>query len=103
MPKSTKPNRKSRRGFLTRAAVGAAAGRIAKPPIASGGIALAVEGSGNKRQGADLTMVVRNPSSSGMLPHRAKVMSDQELLDVYSYIQTFPAPQPASEIPLLKD
>src|SRR5580704_7691420 len=49
------------------------------------------------------TAFVRNPPSGGMPPYRAKVMSDQELLDVYSYIQTFPAPKPASEIPLLKD
>jgi ubiquinol-cytochrome c reductase cytochrome c subunit len=49
------------------------------------------------------TAFVRNPPSGGMPPYRAKVMSDQELLDVYTYIQTFPAPKPASEIPLLKD
>jgi mono/diheme cytochrome c family protein len=49
------------------------------------------------------TAFVRNPPSGGMPPYRGKVMSDQELLDVYSYIQTFPAPKPASEIPLLKD
>jgi mono/diheme cytochrome c family protein len=42
---------------------------------------------------------VRNPPSGGMPPYRAKVMSDQELADVYAYVQTFP--EPAKNIPLL--
>ena len=44
---------------------------------------------------------VRNPSSGGMPPFRAKVMSDQDLADVYAYIKTFPDPQAAKDIPLL--
>jgi mono/diheme cytochrome c family protein len=47
------------------------------------------------------TAYVRNPASGGMPPFRAKVMSDQELADVYAYIKTFPEPKPAKDIPLL--
>jgi mono/diheme cytochrome c family protein len=49
------------------------------------------------------TAFVRNPPSGGMPPYRAKVMSDQELLDVWSYIQTFPSPAPVKDIPLLNN
>jgi mono/diheme cytochrome c family protein len=52
---------------------------------------------------AGFTAFVRNPPSGGMPPYRAKVMSDQELADVWSYIQTFPAPKPAKDIPLLNN
>ena len=31
----------------------------------------------------------------------AKVLSDQELTDIFSYVKAFPAARPASEIPLL--
>ena len=41
------------------------------------------------------------PPSGGMPPYRAKVMSDQELADVYAYIKTFPEPKPVKDIPLL--
>jgi mono/diheme cytochrome c family protein len=44
---------------------------------------------------------VRNPPSSGMPPFRAKVLSDQELADIYAYIKTFPEPKPVKDIPLL--
>ena len=44
---------------------------------------------------------VRNPSSGGMPPFRVKVMSDQDLADIYAYIKTFPDPQAAQDIPLL--
>jgi mono/diheme cytochrome c family protein len=44
---------------------------------------------------------VRNPPSGSMPPFRAKVMSDQELADVYSYIKSIPEPKPAKDIPLL--
>jgi mono/diheme cytochrome c family protein len=44
---------------------------------------------------------VRNPAPGGMPPYRAKVMSDQELADVFSYIRTFPEPPSAKNIPLL--
>jgi mono/diheme cytochrome c family protein len=45
--------------------------------------------------------IVRNPPSGNMPPFRAKVMSDQELADVYAYIKTFPEPKPVKDIPLL--
>jgi len=38
-----------------------------------------------------------------MPPYRAKIMSDQEVADVYAYIQTFPPPPPLSSVPLLKE
>jgi len=44
---------------------------------------------------------VRNPAPGGMPPYRAKIMSDQELADVYAYIKSFPEPPPVSSIPLL--
>ena len=50
---------------------------------------------------AAFTAYVRNPASGGMPPFRAKVMSDQELADVYAYIKSIPEPKPAKDIPLL--
>jgi mono/diheme cytochrome c family protein len=47
------------------------------------------------------TAILRNPASGGMPPFRPKVMSDQEVADVYGYIKTFPEPKPAKDIPLL--
>lgn len=47
------------------------------------------------------TAIVRNPPSGGMPPFRAKVLSDQELADIYAYIKTFPEPKPLKDIPLL--
>ena len=44
---------------------------------------------------------VRNPASGGMPPFRAKVLTDQEMADIYAYIKTFPEPKPAKDIPLL--
>jgi mono/diheme cytochrome c family protein len=44
---------------------------------------------------------VRNPAPGGMPPYRAKVMSDQELADVFAYIQTFPEPPASNSIPIL--
>ena len=46
---------------------------------------------------------VRNPQSGGMPPYKVKVMSDQELADVYAYIKTFPEPKAAKDIPLLNN
>ncbi len=44
---------------------------------------------------------VRNPPPSSMPQFRAKIMSDQELADVYAYIESIPAPVAAKDIPLL--
>ena len=43
---------------------------------------------------------VRAPTGQ-MPPYTAKVVSDQDLADIYSFLKSFPAPQPASSIPLL--
>jgi len=50
---------------------------------------------------AAFTAYVRNPAPGGMPPYRAKVMPDQELADVYAYIQSIPPPPPLTSIPLL--
>jgi mono/diheme cytochrome c family protein len=47
------------------------------------------------------TAYVRHPASGGMPPFRAKVLTDQELADIYAYIKTFPEPKPVKDIPLL--
>lgn len=47
------------------------------------------------------TAILRNPPPSGMPPFRAKVMTDQEVADVYAYIKSFPEPRPVKDIPLL--
>jgi mono/diheme cytochrome c family protein len=44
---------------------------------------------------------VRNPPPSSMPQFRAKIMSDQELADVYAYIKSIPPPLAAKDIPLL--
>jgi mono/diheme cytochrome c family protein len=46
---------------------------------------------------------VRNPPPSNMPPYRAKVMSDQELADVYAHIKTFPEPVPIKNIAILNE
>jgi mono/diheme cytochrome c family protein len=43
---------------------------------------------------------VRAPTGQ-MPPYTAKVVSDQDLADIYAYLKTFPPPQPAANIPLL--
>jgi len=49
---------------------------------------------------AGVIRYVRAPTGQ-MPPYTAKVVSDQDLADIYAYLKTFPAPQPASSIPLL--
>jgi ubiquinol-cytochrome c reductase cytochrome c subunit len=48
------------------------------------------------------TAYVRNPAPGNMPPYRAKVMTDQELADVYAYVQSVPPPIPPDQIPILK-
>jgi len=43
---------------------------------------------------------VRAPTGQ-MPPYTAKVVSDQDLADIYSFLKSFPPPQPAKDIPLL--
>jgi mono/diheme cytochrome c family protein len=50
---------------------------------------------------AGFTAYVRNPRPGNMPPYRAKVMSDQELADVYAYLQSVPPPVPLADIPIL--
>jgi len=52
---------------------------------------------------AGLTAYVRNPRPGGMPPYRAKVMSDQELADVYAYIKSLPEPLLPKDIPQLRE
>ena len=51
---------------------------------------------------AGFTAYVRNPLPGSMPPYRAKVMTDQELADVYAYVQSVPPPVPLDSIPILK-
>ncbi len=45
---------------------------------------------------------VRNPPNGGMPPFRAKLLSDQELGDIYAFIKSIPEPKAAKDIPLLR-
>jgi mono/diheme cytochrome c family protein len=47
--------------------------------------------------------ILRNPPPSNMPPYRAAVLTDQEVADLFAYIQSFPAPEAVGQIPLLKD
>jgi len=49
---------------------------------------------------AGVVRYVRAPTGQ-MPPYTAKVVSDQDLADIYSFLKSFPAPQPAPSIPLL--
>jgi mono/diheme cytochrome c family protein len=49
------------------------------------------------------TSSVRTPRPGNMPPYRTKVMSDQELADVYAYLQSVPAPVPLANIPILNE
>jgi mono/diheme cytochrome c family protein len=49
---------------------------------------------------AGVLRYVRAPTGQ-MPPYTTKVVSDQDLADIYSYLKTFPAPPPSSSIPLL--
>jgi mono/diheme cytochrome c family protein len=48
-----------------------------------------------------LTRYVRKPTGE-MPPYTAKVVSDQELADIYAFLQTRPHPRAAKDNPLLK-
>jgi mono/diheme cytochrome c family protein len=49
---------------------------------------------------ATVLRYVRAPTGQ-MPPYTAKVVSDQDLADIYAFLKTFPPPQPAKDIPLL--
>ncbi len=51
---------------------------------------------------AGVIRYVRRPT--GQMPaFTDKVLSDQQLTDIYAYLKTFPTPTPAKDIPLLND
>jgi ubiquinol-cytochrome c reductase cytochrome c subunit len=45
---------------------------------------------------------VRHPSGQ-MPPYTAKVVTDQELADIYAFLQSIPAPPDAKSIPILNN
>ncbi len=49
-----------------------------------------------------LSAFVRS-SSRAMPPFRAEVLSDEDLADIYAYLQSIPAAQSPDTIPLLKE
>src|SRR5262249_36936036 len=49
------------------------------------------------------TGFVRSPRPGNMPPYRSKVMTDQELADVYAYVQSVPPPVPLANIPILSE
>jgi mono/diheme cytochrome c family protein len=49
---------------------------------------------------AAVVRYVRAPTGQ-MPPYTAKVVSDQDLADIYAFLKSFPAPKPAKDIPLL--
>src|SRR5690349_24340004 len=51
---------------------------------------------------ATLSKYVRQPTGQ-MPPYTQKVVKDQELADIYAFLQSVPAPTPAKNIPLLNN
>ena len=51
---------------------------------------------------AQLTRYVRKPTGA-MPAYIDKVISDQELGDIWAYLKTMPTPKPAKDIPLLDE
>jgi ubiquinol-cytochrome c reductase cytochrome c subunit len=49
---------------------------------------------------ATITRYVRKPTGQ-MPPYTSKVLSDQDIADIYAYLKTIPASPPAKSIPLL--
>jgi mono/diheme cytochrome c family protein len=49
---------------------------------------------------ATIVAYVRRPSGQ-MPPYTSRVISDQELANIYAFLRTIPAPPPTSSIPLL--
>lgn len=49
---------------------------------------------------ATFSKYVRQPTGE-MPPYTKKVVSDQELADIYAYLQSIPQPPPAKSIPIL--
>ena len=45
---------------------------------------------------------VRNPGG-GMPPFHAEILSDDDLADIFAYLESRPKPEPPQDIPLLRD
>ena len=71
-------------GFLGQG--GAAGARLAPRPLAF----------------ALFSRYVRHPSGQ-MPPYTAKIVTDQELADIYAYLMTIPAPPDVKSIPILNN
>jgi mono/diheme cytochrome c family protein len=50
---------------------------------------------------ADAFKAFVRTTSSGMPPYRAEILSDQDLDDIYAYLQSLPEPKQVGDIPLL--
>lgn len=46
-------------------------------------------------------VLVRQPSGGGMPPYTRQVLADQELRDIYGYLQSLPGPRTAADLPQL--
>lgn len=51
---------------------------------------------------ANFTKYVRHPTDQ-MPPYTAKVVSDQDLADIYAYLKSVPQPPPAKSVALLNN
>jgi mono/diheme cytochrome c family protein len=46
--------------------------------------------------------ILREPPPGNMPPYRAALLSDAQIADIFAYIQSFPPPKAAADIPLLR-
>src|SRR5580658_10013352 len=51
---------------------------------------------------AGITKYIRRPAGA-MPAFTDKVVSDQDVADIYAYLKTIPAPKPVKDIPLLQE
>ena len=58
--------------------------------------------SGTKMTAEAFQTFVRNPPPGDMPPYKSKVMTNEELADVWAYVRTFPASRSWKDIPLLR-
>ena len=58
---------------------------------------------GRTAQSLDAFKTFVRTTNGAMPPYRPAVLSDDELADIYAYLQSLPQPKAASDIPLLND
>jgi mono/diheme cytochrome c family protein len=58
--------------------------------------------SGTKMMADTFQTFIRNPPPGDMPPYKSKVMTNEELADVWAYLRTFPASRSWKDIPLLQ-